>query len=246
MHLHRPSAGLGPFGPAPLRPYARAYAYAYRGLRAFASLSMARSVGTINGSGGALGFSINNLGQATGFSTSSGGGYHAFLYDNGVMQDLGTLGGTNSYGRDINDSGQTVGLSDISGDTEEHAFLYSNGVMQDLGTLGGTTSWALGANNSGQVVGWSYDANGESAAFFYDGSTMIDLCVYASCRSAGWDYLGAAIEINESGEMVGYGVNNGLAHAFIVTTLPIPTTLWLFGSGLVGLVGMYRRNKCSE
>ncbi len=41
MRLHTPSAGLGPLGPAPLRPYARAYAY--RGLRAFASLSMARS-----------------------------------------------------------------------------------------------------------------------------------------------------------------------------------------------------------
>jgi len=41
MRLHMPSAGLGPIGPAPLRPYARAYAY--RGLRALASLSMARS-----------------------------------------------------------------------------------------------------------------------------------------------------------------------------------------------------------
>jgi hypothetical protein len=36
-----PSAGLGPIGPKPLRPYARAYAS--RGLRALASLSMARS-----------------------------------------------------------------------------------------------------------------------------------------------------------------------------------------------------------
>ena len=41
MRLHMPFAGLGPIGPKPLRPYARAYAY--RGLRALASLSMARS-----------------------------------------------------------------------------------------------------------------------------------------------------------------------------------------------------------
>jgi hypothetical protein len=41
MRLHMPSAGLGPVGPKPLRPYARAYAS--RGLRALASLSMARS-----------------------------------------------------------------------------------------------------------------------------------------------------------------------------------------------------------
>ena len=43
MRLHMPFAGLGPIGPKPLRPYARAYAY--RGLRALASLSMARSGG---------------------------------------------------------------------------------------------------------------------------------------------------------------------------------------------------------
>jgi hypothetical protein len=40
MRLHMPSAGLGPIGPKPLRPYARADAYR---LRALASLSMARS-----------------------------------------------------------------------------------------------------------------------------------------------------------------------------------------------------------
>ena len=43
MRLHMPSAGSGPVGPKPLRPYARADAY--RGLRALASLSMARSAG---------------------------------------------------------------------------------------------------------------------------------------------------------------------------------------------------------
>ena len=43
MRLHMPFAGVGPIGPTPLRPYARAYAY--RGLRALASLSMARSEG---------------------------------------------------------------------------------------------------------------------------------------------------------------------------------------------------------
>ena len=42
MRLHMPFAGLGPVGPNPLRPYARADAF--RGLRALASLSMARSV----------------------------------------------------------------------------------------------------------------------------------------------------------------------------------------------------------
>ena len=71
------------------------------------------------------------------------------------MKDLGTLGGTSSSARDINDLGQVVGESQIAGDTEMHAFLFTNGEMKDLGTLGGTMSTACGINNKGEVVGYS-------------------------------------------------------------------------------------------
>ena len=69
---------------------------------------------------------------------------HAFLYSNGTMTDLGTLGGTVSVATGINTAGQVVGNSNITGDVDFHAFLYNNGTMTDLGTFGGTISSASG------------------------------------------------------------------------------------------------------
>jgi probable HAF family extracellular repeat protein len=70
------------------------------------------------------------------------------------MHDLGTLGGSFSQGRSINNQGQIVGRSQLT-DGQQHAFLYEHGVMRDLGTLGGTFSRAEFINNRGDIVGLS-------------------------------------------------------------------------------------------
>ena len=59
------------------------------------------------------------------------------------MQDLGTLGGTDSSAYAINASGQVVGCSDTTGNAQPTPFFTPiGGTMQDLGTLGGTYSSA--------------------------------------------------------------------------------------------------------
>jgi len=74
---------------------------------------------------------------------------------------------------------------------------------------------------------------------------MLDLCVLIDCVGAGWDYLAAATAINNSGDITGVGYINGEQRAYLVqvSAVPLPAALWLFGTGLLGLIGVARK-KC--
>jgi len=50
------------------------------------------------------------------------------------------------------------------------------------------------------------------------------------------------LSLDGTGE-VNYGVHNWAVHAGNIHPIPIPAAVWLFGSGLLGLVGMERRKK---
>lgn len=116
---------------------------------------------------------INDNGQIVGYSYINGT-YHAFLYSDTGMADLGTPSGCSSSAANaINASGQVAGYGTTT-DGVYHAFLYSGGRMTDLGTLGGSSSGATGINASGQVVG-SASTDSASHAFLYTNGTMTDL-----------------------------------------------------------------------
>jgi probable HAF family extracellular repeat protein len=174
-----------------------------------------RDLGTLGGRQ-SFAYAINNTGQVAGYSHTTiipntnpyndPAPYHAFVYANGTMADLGTLGGQNSYAYGINNDGYVVGTSQTAGNTATHAFLYGGGTMRDIGTLGGTNSTAYGINDVRQVVGSSdLPGNVQSHAFLYDGVTMKDLGTLGGSISE-------AKAINNAGQVVGTSRINNLPY----------------------------------
>ncbi|MDJ0806897.1 MAG: hypothetical protein QNJ78_08710, partial [Gammaproteobacteria bacterium] len=174
-------------------------------------------LGTLGGEN-SYGYGINNQAHVTGMSQIADNCVHAFLYDGNSMQDLGTLGGNRSEGHAINDESHVTGFSETT-DGTKRAFLYAGNSMHDLGTLGGPSSEGRGINELGQIVGDSSLASGEKTAFLYHDNRMLYLCRLTDCIAEGWTNLASASDINDRGDITGYGYINGETHAFMAISL---------------------------
>ena len=192
--------------------------------RATARTYTAVDLGTLGGTFSQA-FGINPVGQVVGWSTTGGPGIHAFLWEKGVMTDIGTqLGdGAQSQATAINAAGQVVGYSTVDcpgcGDPEGplliHAFLWTKGTAIDLGTLGGRTSEAYGINNRGQVVGSSETAalDRPAHAFLWDKGVIKDLGTLGG-------ELAIARGINAAGQVVGFSQTGGIAPGSVQIVSP--------------------------
>ena len=165
-----------------------------------------RDLGTLGGPD-AFAYAINRFGQIAGQSYTS---YtpnpdtgiptvDPFLWTNGKMIDLGTLGGTIGYPVWLNDWGQVVGFSNLAGDQVYHGFLWSRGKLIDLfPASGGTYSYALWINDLGDVIGASTLAGDETEhASLWTFGTPIDL------GTVGQDSCSEAWGINDFRQIVG-------------------------------------------
>ena len=121
-----------------------------------------------------IAFDINNNGLVVGVSTKSiPTDYAAVLWDEFGIHDLGVLpGGSWSFANALNDVGQVVGDSSISGNPVDgitHGFLWDDVLgMLDLNDLildaGWTISGATDINAMGQILASAHNEQGETRA----------------------------------------------------------------------------------
>ena len=170
------------------------------------------------GGGSSVAVAINASGEVVGYSSLADNSTHAFLNAGSQIVDLQTLGGSSSSASAINDNGDIVGYSSTADQGPVHAFLYTNSQMVDLGAFNGLSTIAYAINQSGEVVGTCYDSNDSSVgAFLYAGANTVDLNNLVNSSGMGWQLLDAR-GINDSGQIVGIGVNPaGQTHAFLLT-----------------------------
>ena len=165
----------------------------------------------------AAAYGLNDLGIVVGIGTGSNNFNRAFRSNtNGTLEELGTLGGDESWAYAINNSNQICGsASFVTGDS--HAFIFSDATgMNDLLTLGGYTATAFALDNAGNAVGSAEIVNRTlHATLWPSGGAPRDLNEFIPVNS-GW-VLTEARGVNDAGQIVGNGLLNGEPRAFLLT-----------------------------
>ena len=172
---------------------------------------------------GAYATASNKLGQVAGWVQNSLFGQRGAFWNNNSGHSVVVLetlaGSSQSVAWGINDLGQAVGGSWIPF-VGDRAVMWDNDPAHtpiDLGVLpGDVSSTAVAANAAGQVVGISVSPTNERRAFLAQQGAMLDLASLIAPEDGAWTVT-YAFAINNAGQILAMGINNGRAASILLT-----------------------------
>jgi probable HAF family extracellular repeat protein len=177
-----------------------------------------QDLGTLGGPD-SIGFYISDRGEVAGLSyiesvvnpNTGVPDIHPFLWKDGRMIDLGSLGGSSGEPNAVNNRSEVVGNSNTAGDQAHHPFLWRQGILTDLGTLGGAVGEANWINDASEVVGTAYLPDQTHHAFVWRNGKMIDL------EAVGTDPCSNGVSINSLGQVTGTSTDchGNVLHLFL-------------------------------
>jgi uncharacterized membrane protein len=166
---------------------------------------------------GTSAYAINNLGQVVGYS---GGVAFVWTKEKGIS----SIPNTDFFGdaSDINDQGIVVGTyGTASRGTDGFIYNLTTGITQLIPEVGEYYNIAAaGINSKNDVVGGYYD--GIARAILYSNNTIQTLNNLIPANS-GW-FLEYATDINDNGQIIGFGTLNGERSNFLLTPINNPPT----------------------
>jgi probable HAF family extracellular repeat protein len=158
---------------------------------------------------------LNSHDQVAGW-IQQGPEQHAFLWDRGVLRDLGTVSGASTMATGINDSGVVTGWGATSPTSGASIIFRWDGEMHPLGCPAGTIHCeATAINARGDIVGQALTAEKTEVAFLYRDGAFHRLDDLAQ-GAPGWRLI-LASSINDAGQIAGTGELDGRDHAYLLT-----------------------------
>ncbi len=189
------------------------------------SQSCSAGAGTCSNTGSGSGSGYDNadaLKMNIGFDTNSAQAQSASL--SLIFEDLDLIGQNDPIGFFESISLSYWNWNGTSFDADPHAL--SNGTIKEVKSDGGPKNTA-----SPSLVTWKLDISDINA-----------LNMSSQDKGGYWIQLGFGTDFNE-GNSIGQNTPEFLAAQLNVSAVPVPAAFWLFGTALVGFIGISRRTK---
>ncbi len=187
---------------------------------------------------------VNDAGQAVGYAGVTGGYYaHSVVWEpDGRLLDMGMMGAqTQTDPHGLNELGHVAGLT--FGPQLDVGFLWteSGGYLPIYNPF--TPRLYLnvfGLNDQDTLVGMMFDLDHQKKGFVWTALTgVVMLNDLLDPSVTGWD-IACAYDVNDSGQIIGFGYHDGLYSSFVLDPVPEPPG-WLAFAPLAVLVLRRRR-----